>query len=69
MFAVLFLYILIKKYMWGNMKRVFGFALFCIAVGIIVSFFIPNRFWEIVVIIGLMVIGYNMFTSGCKCKK
>ena len=51
------------------MKRVTGFALFCVAIGIIVSFFIPNRFWEIVVIIGLMVIGYNMFTSGYKCRK
>ena len=51
------------------MKGVTGFALFCVAIGIIVSFFIPNRFWEIVVIIGLMVIGYNMFTSGYKCRK
>ena len=51
------------------MKRVTGFAFFCVEMGIIVSFFVPNRFWEIVVIIGLMVIGYNMFTSGYKCRK
>lgn len=50
------------------MKRVVGFALFCMALGIILSFCIKTRFVEVVVVVGLMVIGFNMFISPGKGK-
>lgn len=50
------------------MKRVIGFSLFCIALGILLSFFLPNRFVEVITIIGLMILGYNLFTAPGKGK-
>ena len=50
------------------MGRIVGFALFFIGIGIIFSVFLPNRFVEVLVVIGLLVLGYNLFTSPCKRK-
>lgn len=61
MFTVLFSYY-IQSMFGNNMRRVIGFAMFCIALGIIISFFLKTRFVEVMVVIGLLIVGYNMFT-------
>ena len=50
------------------MRRILGFALFFVAVGIFFGIFITKRFWEIFFIVVLLIMGYNMFTSDT-CKK
>ena len=67
MFVVLFSYN-IQNAFRIVMRRVIGFAMFCMAIGIIISFFLKTRFVEVLVVIGLLMIGYNMFTMPC-CRK
>lgn len=43
------------------MKRVAGYTLFWIAVGMLISLFIANTFWSILLIFMLLLIGYNLF--------
>lgn len=43
------------------MKRVAGFALFFVALGIILSFLLPNTFVEVLVIILCAAVGYSLF--------
>ena len=44
------------------MCRMLGFIMFWIAVGMIIGFiFTGSMFWHIVIIIALIIIGYNMF--------
>ncbi len=43
------------------MKRVFGFMFFMIAVGMILMLFISNYFLAVLLIILLLIIGYNLF--------
>ncbi len=43
------------------MKRVGGFACFCMAGGMIIVFFLPNAFIQILVIVILLLVGYNLF--------
>ena len=43
------------------MCRMLGFIMFWIAVGMIIGFFTGCMFWHIVIIIALIIIGYNMF--------
>ncbi len=50
------------------MKRIIGFAVFFTGIGMIVKMFISNTFWSVCLIILLLVVGYNLFTSG-GCKK
>lgn len=50
------------------MSRILGFALFFVAIGIFIGIFITERFWEIFIIILLLVVGYNLFTAD-DCKK
>lgn len=45
------------------MKRVIGFALFFVGIGMIAGLFIESVFWSVCIIIGLLVIGYNLFVS------
>lgn len=45
--------------------RIIGFMMFWIAVGMIIGMLIQNIFWGIVIIILLMICGYNLF---CCCK-
>lgn len=45
--------------------RIIGFMMFWIAVGMIIGLLINNVFWGIVIIILLMICGYNLF---CCCK-
>lgn len=57
-----------KKIQVYFMHRILGFAMFCVAIGIFIGIFITKRFWEIFIIILLLVIGYNLFMTD-KCKK
>lgn len=43
------------------MKRVAGYTLFWIAVGMLISLFISNTFWSILLIFVLLLVGYNLF--------
>lgn len=43
------------------MKRVIGFALFFIVIGILISFILPNTFSEILVMIVCLLLSYNLF--------
>lgn len=45
------------------MKRVIGFSLFLIGIGILLSFAIPGKVCDIIVSLLLMIIGYNLFCS------
>ncbi|MBC5745333.1 hypothetical protein FMM74_017615 [Lachnospiraceae bacterium MD308] len=44
-----------------TMKRVIGFALFWVAVGLILSLILPNTFIEVISIILCILAGYNLF--------
>ena len=43
------------------MKRVVGFAIFFIAVGMVISMLLPSCFVEILVILICLLLGYNLF--------
>lgn len=43
------------------MKRMVGFIMFWIAVGMIVKFFMQNGFWSVIVMLALLLGGYNLF--------
>lgn len=43
------------------MKRLCGFALFCIALGMLIGLLISHIFWCSVIILILLLVGYNLF--------
>lgn len=43
------------------MKRVFGFAIFFIALGIIIGMMLPNMFIEVLIVLICLLLGYNLF--------
>ena len=43
------------------MRRLCGFALFCIALGMLIGLFIASIFWKSVIILILLLLGYNLF--------
>ncbi len=43
------------------MRRVFGFAMFFIAIGMIIMMFLPNLFVGILFVIAFLLLGYNFF--------
>ncbi|HIV23499.1 MAG TPA: hypothetical protein IAC80_06125 [Candidatus Merdiplasma excrementigallinarum] len=43
------------------MKRLCGFFLFCVAIGMLIGLFIPGAVVQTVVILLLLLIGYNLF--------
>jgi hypothetical protein len=43
------------------MKRVLGFALFCVALGMAVALILPNIFVTVLCILLCILIGYNLF--------
>ena len=45
------------------MRRVMGFALFFTGIGMIIGLFIESVFWSVCIILGLLIIGYNLFMS------
>ncbi len=46
------------------MRRMVGFILFWIAIGMTIMLFITNGFLAICIIILLLILGYNLF---CRC--
>jgi hypothetical protein len=43
------------------MKRVLGFAIFFIAVGMVISMVLPSAFVEVLIILICLLLGYNLF--------
>lgn len=43
------------------MKRVMGFAVFFVAVGMMISIFLPNTFVEVLIILICLLLGYNLW--------
>lgn len=43
------------------MRRVIGFAIFFIALGIILAMILPNTFIEVLIVLICMLLGYNLF--------
>lgn len=43
------------------MRRLCGFGLFCVALGMIIGLCITKVFWCCVLVFVLLLIGYNMF--------
>ncbi len=43
------------------MRRVIGFALFFMAVGMVIMMLLPNLFVEILFVIVFLLLGYNFF--------
>ena len=51
------------------MKQLLGFVMFWIGVGILTTFFMPVNGWFVraLAAFSLMIVGYNLFSSGGKC--
>ena len=43
------------------MKKVCGFALFWIAIGMFIMMLLPNLVWGVIVLVGLLLVGYRLF--------
>lgn len=43
------------------MKRVCGFAIFFISIGIIIGMMLPNTFIEVLIVMICLLLGYNLF--------
>lgn len=43
------------------MRRVIGFALFFVAMGMVIMMLLPNIFVGVVLVIIFLLLGYNMF--------
>ncbi|MDO4343517.1 MAG: hypothetical protein Q4C50_01815 [Eubacteriales bacterium] len=43
------------------MKRIAGYTLFWIAAGMLISLFICNTFWTVLLIFVFLLAGYNLF--------
>ncbi|MGI6018102.1 MAG: hypothetical protein ACOX8M_04785 [Marvinbryantia sp.] len=43
------------------MKKVVGYTLFWIAVGMLIALLISNIFWSVLLISILLLLGYNLF--------
>ena len=43
------------------MKKVLGFALFCMALGMFIMMLLPNLVWGVIILVGLLLTGYRMF--------
>ncbi|MBD9018384.1 MAG: hypothetical protein EGR13_08750 [Coprococcus comes] len=44
-----------------KMKRVFGFALFFVALGMVIMMFIPSIFIGILIVLLCLLVGYQLF--------
>ncbi|MDD7403417.1 MAG: hypothetical protein SO170_08305 [Butyribacter sp.] len=45
------------------MKRMLGFILFWIAIGMSINFFMDNSFLALLIILCCLILGYNLFCS------
>lgn len=43
------------------MKKVCGFALFWLAVGMFIMMLLPNIVWGVIIIVTCLVLGYRLF--------
>lgn len=43
------------------MKRVIGFAVFFVAVGMVMGMLLPNGFAEVLIVFICLLLGYNLF--------
>lgn len=48
------------------MKRIVGFAMFFMGIGMIIQMFVDKIFWGVCIVLILLISGYNLFMS---CKK
>lgn len=48
-----------------KMKKVIGYSLFCIGVGMLLMWIIPSDFIGFLVICACMLLGYYLFCCGC----
>ncbi|MBR1391299.1 MAG: hypothetical protein IJ567_07650 [Lachnospiraceae bacterium] len=48
------------------MKRLCGYTLFMIGIGILVMLILPNDVLGVIISIVLLIVGYNLFCSKCK---
>lgn len=46
------------------MRRLIGYTIFWIAIGILAGLFVQDLFWSIVLILGLLLAAYNLFCCG-----
>ena len=46
------------------MRRLCGYTLFCIAVGMLIGLFIQSVLMQAILILGLLLLGYNLFACG-----
>ena len=53
------------------MRQLLGFVMFWIGVGMLRSFFMAVNGWfgRVLAAFSLMLVGYNLFSSGGRCKK
>ena len=53
------------------MRQLLGFVMFWIGVGILTTFFMPVNGWFVraLAAFSLMLVGYNLFSSGGRSKK
>ena len=47
-----------------DMRRLCGYTLFCIAVGMLIGLFIQSVLMQAILILGLLLLGYNLFVCG-----
>ena len=43
------------------MKKVMGFALFCMAQGMFIMMLLPNLVWGVIILVLLLLTGYRLF--------
>lgn len=46
------------------MRKLIGYTLFCIAAGMVIELFIKSIVWDIILILALLLLGYNLFCCG-----
>ena len=47
------------------MRRIVGYTLFFIGIGMLIAFFMPNEFVTLLLAAGLLILGYLLF-CGCR---
>jgi len=52
---------MIYAFFGDSMKRMIGFILFWIAIGMIIMMFIQNMFMGVLIVAILLLLGYNLF--------
>ncbi len=54
--------LMLEPVRWGNdMRHVCGFACFCCGIGMTVVLILPKTFLLVLITIGILILGYNLF--------